>query len=704
LDKATSEVSTFLKTSIEYLKGVGPSRAELFQKELGVFTYVDLLNQFPFRYLDRTKIYQVRDIDPSMPHIQLKGKLQFITVVGSNPGNKRLTASFVDDSGSVDLVWFKSVNWLKDNLKTNTTYILFGKPSSFNNKINIAHPELELEESQTGLTSLHAVYPSTDKLKNRRVDNRLIRSMVLTVLQDAKFFIREYLPSQVLKDYKLISNELAYKWIHHPTNPTELKAAQDRIKFNEFFVLQCSILRLKKQREAVPGIRFGKVGDAFNSYYQNHLSFELTNAQKRVIKEIHSDLKSGIQMNRLLQGDVGSGKSIVAFLCALIAIDNGFQVSIMAPTEILANQHFNGFKESMNDVGVQLALLTGSVKKKDRTSILAGLADGSIHILIGTHALIEDPVIFKNQGLVIIDEQHRFGVAQRAKMWHKSDYPPHILVMTATPIPRTLAMTVYGDLEVSKIDELPGGRKPIITAHRYEGSRLRVRGFVKEQVDAGRQVYIVFPLIEESETLDYKNLQDGFDHLLEYFERPTYQIEMMHGRMKPADKDAVMQRFKEGKTQILVSTTVIEVGINVPNATVMVIESSEKFGLAQLHQLRGRVGRGADQSFCVLMTGNKLTKVARQRLTAMVDTTDGFEIAEFDLKLRGPGDIEGTRQSGLLDLKLASLTQDGDILAKARLACISIFDNDPDLKKPENMALHQYLGTLRGYVDWSRVS
>lgn len=693
----------FLKTPIEYLKGVGPQRAELLQKEIGVFTFDDLLHYFPFRYVDRTQVHKIKDLSTDMPYVQLKGVLRNLKVLGANR-QQRLMASFHDDTGSVELVWFKGVKYLQGILKINQPYVLFGKVTQFNNKFNIAHPELESPESQLGLPQFQPVYPSTEMLRKRKVDNKVFRILLTNLFENKEFHVPEYLPAHVLERQKLIDRSLAYKWVHNPGNAVELNAGLERLKFDEFFVLQMSILRLKKSRDVIAGLPFKTVGQYFNAFYQEQMKFELTNAQKRVVKEIRKDVGSGHQMNRLLQGDVGSGKSIVAILSVLIAVDNGYQCALMAPTEILAGQHYEGFKDSLAAIGIEARLLTGSTKSAERKEIFEDLASGKIHLLIGTHALIEDKVKFQNLGLVVIDEQHRFGVAQRAKLWQKSTHPPHVLVMTATPIPRTLAMTVYGDLDVSKIDELPMGRKPIKTAHRTESHRLRVRGFIQEQVDLGRQVYVVFPLIEESETLDYKNLQEGFDHLVDYFKRPKYQVDMLHGRMKPEEKDAVMDRFKNGISHILVSTTVIEVGINVPNATVMIIESAEKFGLAQLHQLRGRVGRGSDQSFCILMTGNKLTKVARQRLAAMVETTDGFQIAEFDLKLRGPGDIEGTRQSGILDLKLASVTQDADLLERARGEAFLVLEADSNLESAGNQRLKAFLQANKGYVDWSRVS
>jgi len=696
-------VNSFLKTPIEYLKGVGPQRAELLQKELGVFTFDDLLNHFPFRYIDRSKFYKISELLPDMPYVQVKGELRDLKLTGK-PRQQRLSARLADETGSVDLVWFKGVKYLSTWLKNGQNYILFGKPTLFNRKLNFAHPEMEVPNSQTTSSGLQAVYSGTEMLKKRKIDSKQIRTWVMNIFQHPEFTIGEVLNPSVLKSENLIDRILAYKWVHRPGNNLEMQQALRRLKFEEFLVLQTSIQKLRLNRQEIPGLRFSKIGKYFNDFYGKHVPFELTEAQKRVMKEVRMDMGSGQQMNRLLQGDVGSGKSIVAILSILIAVDNGYQAALMAPTEILAGQHYEGFVNQLRDIGVEMALLTGSTRKAERTKILEGVTNGEIHVLVGTHALIEDPVTFENQGLVVIDEQHRFGVAQRAKLWQKSDVAPHVLVMTATPIPRTLAMTVYGDLEVSKIDELPGGRKPIKTAHRTEAHRLRVRQFVKEQVDAGKQAYIVFPLIEESEKLDYKNLQDGFDQLVQFFERPKYQVDMLHGRMKPEEKDAVMERFKNGVSQILVSTTVIEVGINVPNATVMIIENAEKFGLAQLHQLRGRVGRGGNQSYCILMTGNKVSNVAKDRLAAMVETTDGFEIAEYDLKLRGPGDIEGTRQSGLLDLKLASITKDADLLERARFVAYDMLQKDPNLTNSSNKAFRELIRQRRGFVDWGRVS
>jgi len=696
-------LSVFLTTPIEYLKGVGPARAEILQKELGIFTFGDLLEHYPFRYIDRSKFFKTTELEADMPFIQLKGRVSDFRLSGP-PRKQILKGTFYDEFGSVELIWFKGAKWIRNAIKEDVEYVLFGKPNRYKGVLNIAHPELDDVKDFKPQGSFQAVYPLTDKLRNKKVDNKTIRKMMVELFRHDHFKVDEILPKWILDREDLISRELALKWIHLPDNNKEQLIAQKRLKFEEFFTLQAGVMRSKKKRMQRKGIPFWKVGTYFHKYFENKMSFELTGAQKRVMKEIRADMGSGRQMNRLLQGDVGSGKSIVALLTMLIAIDNGFQASLMAPTEILATQHFANFSEDLRDIGIECALLTGSTKKAERTRIHEGLMSGEIKILIGTHALIEDPVKLQKQGLVIIDEQHRFGVAQRAKLWKKSSFDPHVLVMTATPIPRTLAMTVYGDLDVSKIDELPSGRKEIKTAVRNEANRLRVWGFVKEEIAKGRQVYMVYPLIEESPKLDYKNLQEAYDQALEYFPRPEYQIQMLHGRMKPEDKDDAMRRFKEGIVQIMISTTVIEVGINVPNATVMIIESAEKFGLAQLHQLRGRVGRGSEQSYCILMTGNKISRDGKQRLRAMEQTNDGFEIAELDLRLRGPGDIEGTQQSGLATLKLASVVHDEDLLDRSR-ACIEILmDADPELTKPEHRALQEFLVGSKLYKDWSNIS
>lgn len=696
-------MESFYHTPIEYLKGVGPARAELLQKELGIFKVSDLLAHYPHRYVDRSKIHKIEELDANLPHVQIKGQILSLKEVGAGRA-KRLTGKFMDDTGQVDLVWFKGLKWLKEHLPINQEVFLFGKPTRYKGKLNITHPEIESKTVASQKSSLRAVYPMTERLRQRKLDNKVIAGLVHNALSDNRLSIQEYLPEFILKEANLLPLRQAIRFLHEPRNSNDISAAERRIKFDEFFFLQMKIQRLKTKQKKLVAPVFEKVGEHFNGYFDKHLHFELTNAQKRVIKEIRADMRTGFQMNRLLQGDVGSGKSIVALLCMLIAIDNGYQASLMAPTEILANQHYESMREDLAKIGLEVALLTGSTKASDREHIFAGLRDGSIHFLIGTHALIEDKVLMKNQGLVIIDEQHRFGVAQRAKLWQKSTLTPHVLVMTATPIPRTLAMTVYGDLEVSKIDEMPLGRKEIKTAHRYEQHRMRVIGFMREEIEKGRQVYIVYPLIEESEKLDYKNAMDGFGMILEYFPRPKYQTDMLHGKMKPADKDAIMDRFKRGETNILVSTTVIEVGINVPNATMMVIESAEKFGLAQLHQLRGRVGRGEHQSYCILLTKDGLTPNAHKRIKAMVSTTDGFELAELDLKLRGPGDIEGTRQSGLLDLKLASIVKDERILEEARVLVEKLLHDDPSLSLQENRYLKQKIQSMRSMRDWSRIS
>lgn len=696
-------MSVFLNTPIEYLKGVGPSRAEILQKELDIFTFEDLLYHYPFRYIDRTKIYSISELNMDMPHIQIKGKILNYSESEGAKG-KILRAKFADQTGTIDLIWFKRTKWIKEHYQPGTSYILFGKPGSFKGKLNIAHPEFEDGSSSLEGLSYQPVYPLTEKVRNVRIDNKTLRKLSTELFAHDNLSIPEILPKWVRDQEKLIKRDLAFKWIHSPSSASELEHAQNRLKFEEFFIMQAVVMKAKSKRKLRRGLAFPKVDRHFLQFYNTQLNFELTNAQKRVLKEIRQDMGSGKQMNRLLQGDVGSGKSIVALLSMLMAIDNGYQASIMAPTEILATQHFESFAPSLEALGLKAALLTGSTKKSERKIIHQGLVDGKIHILIGTHALIEDPVQLKNQGLVIIDEQHRFGVAQRARLWQKSTYYPHVLVMTATPIPRTLAMTIYGDLDVSKIDELPSGRKTIKTAVRHESNRLRVWGFVKEQIRAGRQVYMVYPLIEESAKLDYKNLEEGYEQALHYFPRPEFQIQMLHGRMKPEDKESAMNRFKNGEVQLLISTTVIEVGINVPNATVMVIESSEKFGLAQLHQLRGRVGRGAEQSYCILMAGPKLSKNARKRLNAMASTADGFEIAELDLKLRGPGDIEGTQQSGLAQLKLASIIHDEDILERSRNCVKILLDKDPSLELSEHKVLSEYLNSSKLYKDWGSIS
>jgi ATP-dependent DNA helicase RecG len=694
----------FLTTSIEFLKGVGPMRAELIRKELGLATFEDLLNYYPFRYVDRSQVFNITDLDEDLPYIQLRGVLGDFEEIGKGKA-ARLTASFTDATGSIELVWFQGQKWVKEACKPGQEYIVFGKPSSFKSMYSIVHPELEDIKKGPSHLGLQPIYSVTEKLKARNITSKVIQQAVFNLIHHPNFGIDENLPLSIINNAKLTSRLFALKHIHLPGSNKERLQAERRLKFEELFILQMRIVRLKlKNKTTLKGIPFTQVGKHFLDFYQNHLSFELTNAQKRVIKEIRADLYTGQQMNRLLQGDVGSGKSIVALLLMILAADNGTQSSLMAPTEILAFQHYESMHESIEAIGLKAALLTGSTKTAARKKILAALELGEIDILIGTHALIEDRVKMKRQGLVIIDEQHRFGVAQRAKMWDKSQEVPHILVMTATPIPRTLAMTVYGDLDVSIIDEMPVGRKPIKTIHKNEASRMEVFDFIKHEVDNGRQIYVVYPLIEDSEKLEYKNLMDGFELIQTFFPRPKYFAEIIHGKMKPAEKDFVMNRFKKGEIQILISTTVIEVGINVPNATVMVIENAESFGLSQLHQLRGRVGRGSEQSYCLLMSGNKLTKNGRERIKAMLSTTDGFKLAELDLKLRGPGDIEGTQQSGLMELKIASLVDDEPILKAARFYAESILTADPGLRLPENEKLKQYLVKRSPKTDWSLIS
>lgn len=694
----------FLATSIEFLKGVGPARADLIKKELGLSTFEDLLFYFPYRYVDRSKIFDINELDDDLPYIQLRGVLGDFEEIGKGKSS-RLTASFTDATGAIELVWFQGQKWIKEACKPGQEYIVFGKPSSFKSMFNIVHPEIEAVTKEPSHLGLQPIYSITEKLKTRNITSKTIQQAIFNLIHHPQFNVEEFMPLSLVKSAKLLPRISALKQIHLPSSNNDRLQAERRLKFEELFVLQMRIVQLKlRNKTTLKGIAFTQVGKHFLDYYQNHLSFELTNAQKRVIKEIRADLYTGKQMNRLLQGDVGSGKSIVALLLMLLAADNGTQSSLMAPTEILAFQHYEGMHESIEAIGLKVALLTGSTKTSARKKILEALENGEIDILIGTHALIEDRVKMKRQGLVIIDEQHRFGVAQRAKMWDKSKEVPHILVMTATPIPRTLAMTVYGDLDVSIIDEMPFGRKPIQTIHKNEASRMEVFDFIKREVDNGRQIYVVYPLIEDSEKLDYKNLMDGYELIQTFFPRPKYQAEIIHGKMKPSEKDFVMNRFKKGEIQILISTTVIEVGINVPNATVMVIENAESFGLSQLHQLRGRVGRGSEQSYCVLMSGNKLTKNGRERIKAMLSTTDGFKLAELDLKLRGPGDIEGTQQSGIMELKIASLVDDEPILKAARYYAEAILTADRSLSNPENESLKKYLVKKSPKTDWSLIS
>ncbi|SMO58713.1 ATP-dependent DNA helicase RecG [Solitalea koreensis] len=684
---------SFFSTPIEFLKGVGPSKADVLKKELKIFTYNDLLRHYPFRYIDRTRFYLISEITPDMPYIQVKGVLISKQVIG-DARRKRLSAIFQDErGGTIELVWFQGVKFVEKTIVVGKEYIVFGKPNFFNNKPSLPHPELELvaEAKKEFQTALQPVYSSTEKLKAFFLDSRGIMRLQNNLLEQALPHITENMPSAVVERYKMLPRVHALAQIHFPTSPKLLQRAQARLKFEEFFFIQLRLLFNKKVNKRLHnGNVFSTVGNHFNGFYKDHLPFELTNAQKRVLKEIRLDTISGMQMNRLLQGDVGSGKTVVALMSMLLAIDNGFQACLMAPTEILATQHYNSIAQLLQHFDLEVGLLTGSTKIKQRRIIHEKLENGELKILIGTHALIEDKVKFNNLGLVIIDEQHRFGVEQRAKLWKKNVRPPHVLVMTATPIPRTLAMTLYGDLDVSVIDELPAGRKPIQTMHKFDSSRLRLFGFLKEEIAKGRQVYIVYPLIDESEKMDYKNLMDGFESISRAFPPPEYRLSIVHGKMKPADKDAEMERFKRGETQIMVATTVIEVGVNVPNASVMVIENAERFGLAQLHQLRGRVGRGAEQSYCILMSGNKLSSDGKIRLDAMVRTNDGFEISEMDLKLRGPGDLEGTQQSGVLDLHIADLAKDQAILAEARVCVEGLLADDPELMKPSNRTVRNY--------------
>jgi len=695
---------SFFDTSIEFLKGVGPQRAALIQKELSIFTYGDLIQRYPFRYEDRTKFYSIPEVNEDMPFVQIKGRITKMEMIGEG-FKKRLVGQFTDGAGQMELVWFQGIKWTLEKIKPGIDYVVFGKPNRFGNKYSIAHPEIEpVTEKNQATAFLQPVYSVTEKLRARHIDSKFLSKLIKEILQMAQPHIRETLPSTLLQKQKLISKKEALLHIHFPQSHEWLALAQNRLKFEELFYIQLRLLKLKLVRqEKFKGIAFTDVS-LLTDFYNHHLPFALTDAQKRVIKEIYADMKSGRQMNRLLQGDVGSGKTIVGFICMLIAIGGRTQAALMAPTEILAQQHYANLKKYADKMNFPIALLTGSVKKKDRKPIHEGLENGSLKILIGTHALIEEGVKFNKLGLSIIDEQHRFGVAQRSKLWQKNaEVYPHVLVMTATPIPRTLAMTLYGDLEISSIDELPKGRKPIKTIHRFDSHRLQVNGFLKEQINAGRQVYIVYPLIDESEKLDLKHLMDGYESISRAF--PEVAISILHGKMKPDAKEYEMKRFAKGETKIMVATTVIEVGVDVPNASVMVVESSERFGLSQLHQLRGRVGRGAEQSYCILMTDFKLGADSRLRIETMVRTNNGFEIAETDLKLRGPGDLMGTQQSGALDLLIADLGKDGAILEQARLEAREIIDNDPELSNLTHQVIKKQIESSRKtVVNWSRIS
>lgn len=698
-------MSQFLQTPIEYLKGVGPQRADLLKKELGIFTFGELLHFFPFRYIDRSRYYTVRDVPYQDGFVQLKGVITNLSETGMGR-SKKLVARFEDETGKLDLVWFQGAKWVRESLKIGKEYQVFGKAKLYGSTWNIPHPELTLMNEVTQRSGLQPVYSSTEKLNAAGLHTKGIEKLTSSLVRLINGKIPEVLPNDIVSRNRFLSKEQALFLVHLPGSEGDFQRARFRLKFEELFLLQTELL-LRKQISMTKskGFVFPEIGSVFNDFYENYMPFQLTGAQKRVLKEIRKDLLSGHHMNRLIQGDVGSGKTLVALLSMLMAVGNGFQAALMAPTEILASQHYETIGDLMKEMPIKVKLLTGSVKKKDRNIIHEGLENGEVQILIGTHALLEDVVKFKNLGIVVIDEQHRFGVAQRAKMWKKNLIPPHVLIMTATPIPRTLAMTFYGDLDVSVIDELPPGRKPITTSHRFESHRLRVFGFMKEEIAKGRQIYIVYPLIKESEKMDFNNLMDGFEAISRAFPLPNYRVSIVHGKMKPEDKDYEMQRFVKGETQIMVATTVIEVGVNVPNASVMIIESAERFGLSQLHQLRGRVGRGAEQSFCILMTGNKLSNDTKKRLETMVRTNDGFEIAEVDLQLRGPGDLMGTQQSGLLNLKIADLSKDQQLVAQAREEAKRLLEKDPGIQFPENAQLREMMrDVLMSRPDWGKIA
>lgn len=691
---------------IKYLPGVGPKKATLFATELGIRSVEDLLRHFPYKYVDRSRFYYLHEINGNMPYIQVKGQILKFDKIGEGK-NMRLSAIFTDGKDTIELVWFKGIKFILEKYKTGVNYVVFGKPAPFNGKYNIVHPEIEpgTQQSIDGLAGLQPFYNTTEKMKSGYLNSRAIQKIIHPLLQTLKNGIPETLPAYLLGRYALMNLTESLINVHYPKNAHALNKARQRLKFEELFYIQLSILRQSKWREQnFRGFIFEKVGKTFNTFYKNYLPFELTGAQKRVLREIRTDVGTGKQMNRLLQGDVGSGKTLVALMAMLIAIDNGYQAALMAPTEILANQHFETIKNFLGDMNVSVALLTGSTRPKVREELHAQLRSGEMHILIGTHALIEDTVQFANLGFVVIDEQHRFGVEQRSKLWKKNEHPPHILVMTATPIPRTLAMTLYGDLSVSVIDELPPGRKPIQTFHYYQSKRQSLNQFMAKQINAGRQIYIVYPLIQESEKMDLLDLENGYNYIRETF--PDYKVSKVHGKLKAAEKDYQMQQFASGQTQIMVATTVIEVGVNVPNASVMIIENAERFGLSQLHQLRGRVGRGAEQSYCILLTGYKLASDTRKRMEIMVRTNDGFEISEADLQLRGPGDLEGTQQSGLpFELKIANLAQDGKMLEIARRTAMEILEDDPTLDKPENYILKSQLRKLKtNNINWGIIS
>lgn len=700
--------NNLLQTPIEYLKGVGPSRGDLLRRELGIFKYGDLVNFYPNRYIDRTRYYKINELNNNTVEVQVIGKIIHIKTVESGKAKKRLVATFVDETGQMELVWFQGQKWIRESLKLNEMCVVFGKCTSFNGVYNMAHPEIELmaEHEQSLRSAMQPVYPSTETLTNRGISNRVINKMMQQLFLETQAMFTETLPDYLIAELKLIPKKTALFNIHFPKSTDALAKAQFRLKFEELFFIQLQLINKNLIRKhKIKGHPFTIVGENFNGFFQDHLPFDLTTAQKRVLKEIRNDMGNPAQMNRLLQGDVGSGKTIVAFMSMLLALDNGFQSCLMAPTEILANQHFNGLSELANKLNLNIKILTGSTKTAERKIIHEELENGTLHILIGTHALLEDKVKFHNLGLAVIDEQHRFGVEQRSKLWHKNTIPPHVLVMTATPIPRTLAMSLYGDLDISVIDELPPGRKPIQTVHRFDSNRLKVWKFIRDEIALGRQIYIVYPLIQESEKMDFKDLMDGYESISRDFPLPQYAISIVHGKMKPADKDAEMRRFSEGKTNIMVATTVIEVGVNIPNASVMIIESAERFGLSQLHQLRGRVGRGAEQSYCILMTGHKLSADSKTRMETMVRTNDGFEIAEVDLKLRGPGDLMGTQQSGVLNLQIADIVRDRNILILAREQAIKLLKADPAMARPEHSKLREaYIELTRKKNIWNHIS
>lgn len=696
-----------LNNPIYYIRGISNARASKLSSEIGLRTINDLLHFFPYRYIDRTKFHKINELVNNTSEVQIIGAITDVKTIKQKTGT-RLIARFQDETGFLELVWFKGHKWIKDSLKINTQYVIYGKLNHFNGMFSIVHPEMDiLSDYKAKLqTKLQPIYSSTDKLVNSGVSNKVFRGYIQELLQQIFEKIEESLSSELISAHKLIGKKEALLNIHFPTSPEMLEKAQYRLKFEELFFIQLQLIRKKIIRKnKIKGYVFAKVGDFFNEFYSNYLPFNLTNAQKKVLKEVRKDVASNAHMNRLLQGDVGSGKTIVALLTMLLAVDNGFQASIIAPTEILATQHYYAISDLLKKMNISVDLLTGSTKVKKRREIHKNLENGQLHILIGTHAILEEKVSFKNLGIAIIDEQHRFGVAQRSKMWKKNKLPPHILVMTATPIPRTLAMSVYGDLDISVIDELPPGRKEVQTVHRFDKNRLAVFNFMKKEIEKGRQVYVVYPLIKESQAMDYKDLMDGFESISREFPIPKYQISIVHGKMKASDKEYEMQRFVKGETHILVATTVIEVGVNVPNASIMVIESSERFGLSQLHQLRGRVGRGGDQSYCVLLSGVKLSSEAKTRLKTMVETSDGFKIAEVDLKLRGPGNMMGTQQSGVLNLRIADVVKDSPILYNARNAAIDLLKEDPNLLKPENNQIHKTFAEIsKTSGAWSNIS